>query len=62
MKMKTNQQRNSIMRQHCNNGTRPSMMIKQTGKAMYNGIDDFLNSLAVLKERGNLIISGRRVC
>jgi hypothetical protein len=31
------------------------------GKAQF-GFDDYLNQLAVMKEQGSLIISGRRIC
>jgi hypothetical protein len=34
----------------------------QIGFARNNSLDDYLNRLAFMKEQGNLVISGRRIC
>ena len=60
--MERNSQRRSVIHNGYADKVRPSMAIqKKTGKTMY-GFDDFLNRLAALKEQGNLVISGMRIC
>ena len=61
--MKINSRQNGVTSNLFNNGSKARIVLpKKTKKPLYGGFDDFLDRLVSLKERGDLIISGKRIC
>jgi hypothetical protein len=60
--MKITSQRKRNKQGHNSNNFRATMnpLMKRT-KTMF-GLDDFLSQIMTMKERGDLVISGRRIC
>ena len=61
-KMKSNTQQKSIMPRRMRNRKRTSFANpKKIFKSIF-GNDDFLSRIIAMKEQGNLVISGCRIC
>jgi len=61
-KMKPNtQQKSPVLRRTCNRRKSSFTNPKKIIKSIF-GNDDFLNRIITMKEQGNLVLSGYRIC
>jgi hypothetical protein len=61
--MQSNPQKKSDMANHDSNVKKaPRKLMMKPVKLIYSGFDDFQERLSAMKEKGGLIISGRRIC